>query len=336
MASTSTILTRQLGIEVPLICGAMYPCTNPELVAAVCAAGAIGVVQPVSMTYVYGHDYRTGLKLIRSKTDRPFGMNALIERSSRAYMDRVRRWVDISIEEGCRFIVTSLGNPRWVVDRMTAVGGYVYHDVTERKWALKAVDAGVHGLIGVNNVAGGHAGNRSPRQLLDEIADLGLPVVCAGGVGDPATFRAMIDLGYAGVQMGTRFIATTECGAHPEYKQAILDARPEDIVLTERLTGVPVAVINNEYIRRLGTRSGPIARFMLRHRRTKYLMRSIYHLVSLRRLKQAALSSRGATEYWQAGKSVAGIKSVQDAAGIVREFAAALEDRPRVAVQPKP
>jgi len=302
----------------------MYPCTNPELVAAVSAAGAIGVVQPVSMTYVYGHDYREGLRLIKRITDRPFGMNALIEQSSRAYLERMRRWVDISIEEGVRFIITSLGKPRWVVDRMNEVGGYVYHDVTDRRWALKAVESGVHGLIGVNNVAGGHAGPKSPIELYDELADLGLPLVCAGGVGDPQTFRRMLEIGYAGVQMGTRFIATLECGAHPEYKQAILDAVPEDIVLTERLTGVPVAVINNEYIRRLGTKSGAIARFMLKHRRTKYLMRSIYHLRSLRRLKQSSLSSRGANEYWQAGKSVAGITSVQSAAEVVGEFAAAL------------
>jgi nitronate monooxygenase len=308
-----------------MICGAMYPCTNPELVAAVSAAGAIGVVQPVSMTYVYGHHYREGLRLIKRLTDRPFGMNALIEQSSRAYLDRMKRWVDISIEEGVRFIITSLGKPRWVVDRMNEVGGYVYHDVTDRRWALKAIESGVHGLIGVNNVAGGHAGPKSPVELYEELADLGLPLVCAGGVGDPQTFRQMLELGYAGVQMGTRFIATVECGAHPEYKQAIVEAVPEDIVLTERLTGVPVAVINNEYIRRLGTKSGAIARFMLRHRRTKYLMRSIYALRSLRRLKQSSLSNRGANEYWQAGKSVAGITSVQSAAEIVREFAAALQ-----------
>jgi nitronate monooxygenase len=303
----------------------MYPCTNPELVAAVSAAGAIGVVQPVSMTYVYGHDYREGLRLIKRLTDRPFGMNALIEQSSRAYLERMERWVDISIEEGVRFIITSLGKPRWVVDRMNEVGGYVYHDVTDRRWALKAVESGVHGLIGVNNVAGGHAGPKSPIELYDELADLGLPLVCAGGVGDPQTFRRMLEIGYAGVQMGTRFIATLECGAHPQYKQAIIDAVPEDIVLTERLTGVPVAVINNEYIRRLGTKSGPVARFMLRHRRTKYLMRSIYALRSLRRLKKSSLSDRGANEYWQAGKSVVGITSVQSAAEVVGEFAAALD-----------
>ena len=103
-----------------------------------------------------------------------------------------------------------------------------------------------------------------------------------------------------------------------------VDAEPRDIVLTERLTGLPVSVINNEYIRQLGTRAGPIARFMLRHRKMKYWMRSIYAVTSLRRLKKSSLSSAGAKEYWQAGKSVAGIHSVQPVADIIREFAAAL------------
>ena len=324
MSSPQAVLTTQLGIDIPLICGAMYPCTNPELVAAVSGAGAIGIVQPVSMTYVYGHDFREGLRLIKQATSSPFGMNALIEQSSKAYMDRVRRWVDISLDEGVRFFVTSLGNPRWVVDKASEVGGVVYHDVTERKWAQKAIDGGVHGLIAVNNVAGGHAGRLSPQALLDQVSDLGRPVVCAGGVGDPATFRRMLDLGYAGVQLGTRFIATTECLAHADYKQAIVDATPADIVLTERLTGVPVAVINNAYIQRLGTSAGPIARYMLKHRKMKYWMRTIYHLRSLRRLKNNALSASGANDYWQAGKSVSGIHSVESARDVVREFAAAM------------
>jgi nitronate monooxygenase len=81
---TGTPLTRHAGIEVPLICGAMYPCSNPELVAAASEAGGIGIVQPVSLTFVHGHDFRAGLWLIRSLTSKPIGMNALIEKSSRA------------------------------------------------------------------------------------------------------------------------------------------------------------------------------------------------------------------------------------------------------------
>jgi NAD(P)H-dependent flavin oxidoreductase YrpB (nitropropane dioxygenase family) len=321
-----TAFSRQVGIEVPLICGAMYPCSNPELVAAVSEAGGIGIVQPISLTYVHGHEYREGLRYIRQLTSKPIGMNALIEQSSRMYHERMQRWVDVALEEGVRFFVTSLGNPRWVVDRVTPVGGIVYHDVTERKWALKGRDAGVHGLIAVNSRAGGHAGGKPPRELYDELHDLGLPLICAGGIGEPAAFRAALDMGYAGAQLGTRFIATTECNAADDYKRAIISASERDIVLTERLTGVPVAVINNAYVQQLGTRSGPLARWMLRHRRTKRWMRTIYALRAVRKLKASLHAAGGTEDYWQAGKSVSQIHAIQSAGEIVREFAAALVD----------
>jgi nitronate monooxygenase len=301
----------------------MYPCSNPELVAAVSDAGGIGIVQPVSLTYVHGHDYREGLRLIRRLTPRPIGLNALIETSSRQYHERMVRWVNVALEEGVRFFVTSLGNPRWVVDAAHAAGGAVYHDVTERKWALKGLDAGVDGFIAVNARAGGHAGPKDEEALLAEVADLGRPVVCAGGIGTEADFVRALGLGYAGVQMGTRFIATTECRASEPYKRAILEADADDIVLTERITGVPVAVINTPYIQRMGTRAGPLARWLLRQPRTKKWMRTFYALRSIWQLKRSSLDESGEKDYWQAGQSVAGIHSVEPAGEIIRRFAAA-------------
>lgn len=323
MVALATPLTQQAGIEVPLICGAMYPCTNPELVAAVSEAGGLGIVQPLSMVYVHGHDLRDGLRLIRRHTSRPIGMNVLIERSSRTYLDRMRRWLDVALEEGVRFFVTSLGKPGWVVERAQGAGGVVYHDVTERRWALKAIEAGVHGLIAVNDRAGGHAGPRSAAALIDELGDLGLPVVCAGGVGDERAFVAALRLGYAGVQMGTRFIATPECRVHEDYKRRIVAATEDDVVLTERVTGVPLAVLRTPYVERVGLRAGPIARWMLRGRRSKYLMRTIYALRYVRRLKRAVLRGGSSQDYWQAGKSVAGVHAIEPAGDIVRRFAAA-------------
>jgi nitronate monooxygenase len=316
-----TPLTRDAKIAVPLIGGAMYPCSNPELVAAISAAGAIGILQPVSLTYVHGHDYREGIRLMqRLAGGRPIGMNALIEKSSKHYLARMERWVDVALEEGVRFFITSLGNPRWVVDRARAVGGVVYHDITERKWALKAVDAGVQGLIAVNRRAGGHAGRLTPEELLETCGDLGLPLVCAGGVGSEAEFVAALKLGYAGAQLGTRFIATTECNAREDYKQAIVNATEDDIVLTERVTGVPLAVIRTPYIERIGTRIGPVARALFKGRRTKHWMRAFYALRSLRRMKKDSTGT-GTPEYWQAGKSVATIHAVEPAGAIVRRFA---------------
>src|ERR671921_2096631 len=98
--AASTPLTRDANIEVPLICGAMYPCSNPELVAAVSEAGGIGIVQPISLTYVHGHEFREGLRLIKRLTTKPFGMNALIEQSSKVYRERMEKWVDVALEEG--------------------------------------------------------------------------------------------------------------------------------------------------------------------------------------------------------------------------------------------
>lgn len=302
----------------------MYPCSNPELVAAVSEAGGIGILQPISLTFVYGHDFRDGIRLIKRLTAKPIGMNALIERSSRRYHEKMERWVDVALEEGIRFFITSLGNPRWVCERVHAVGGRVYHDVTERKWALKGRDAGVDGLIGVNRRAGGHPGPRTAEELLGEVGDLGLPVVAAGGIGDAAGFAAAIRMGYAGVQMGTRFIATEECGASPAYKQAILDADEEDIVWSERITGVPVAVINTPQVQRLGLKAGRFARWMLRGGRTKHWMRTWYALKSFWQLKRASLDPTGRNEYWQAGKSVAVITRIEPAGAIVRQCRAAL------------
>ncbi len=318
-----TAFTRHVGIEVPLICGAMYPCSNPELVAAVSAAGGIGIVQPISMIYVHGHEFREGLCLIRRLTDKPIGLNAIVEKSSRVYEERMRGWVDVALEEGVRLFITALGNPRWVVEKVHAAGGVVYHDVTERRWALKALEAEVDGLICVNERAGGHAGQRSPGALYDEVADLGVPLICAGGIGDEAAFVEALRIGYAGAQLGTRFIATSECRAHEDYKQAILDADEQDIVLTERLSGVPCSIIRTPYVERVGTRAGPIARWMLRGRRTKHWMRTIYTLRSLRQLKRASLQGLTYRDVWQAGKSAGSIHSVESASGIVHRFAQA-------------
>lgn len=317
---TETPFTRQVGVAVPLICGPMYPCSNPELVAAVSEAGGLGIIQPISLTYVHGHEYRAGLRYIKSLTSKPIGFNALIEGSNKIYQDRMRMWIDVALEEGVRFFLTSLGNPKWVVERVHAAGGIVYHDVTEAKWARKGIDGGVDGLVAVNSRAGGHAGRKDPKALFDELAPFGLPIVSAGGVGTAEEFVAQLQLGYAAVQLGTRFIATPECKASEGYKQAIVDAKEEDIVLTERLTGVPVAVIRNPYIDRLGTSAGPFARWMLRGRRTKHWMRTWYALNSVRRLKKSLMHADTGAEYWQAGRSVAGIHEIKPAGEIVREF----------------
>ena len=312
-------------VEAPVICGPMYPCSNPELVAAVSAAGGLGVVQPISLTYVHGHDFREGLRLIgKLSGGKPIGMNALIEASSQTYKRRMEQWVGIALEEGVRFFVTSLGNPRWIVEKAHAAGAVVYHDATERRFAEKAMDANVDGLIAVNKHAGGHLGGLAKTELVLELQDFGVPVICAGGIGDENEFAHALDIGYAGVQLGTRFIASNECKAPQAYKDAIVRASAEDIVTTERLSGVPVAVLNTPSVQRLGQKAGPIARWMLKGRRTKHWMRTIYGLKSIWALKRGLHRDAPEKDFWQAGKSVAMISSIEPAGDIVRRFTGAV------------
>jgi nitronate monooxygenase len=322
LSAGAAAFCQQLGIRYPVIGGAMYPCSNPELTAAVSAAGGIGVLQPISLTYVHGHEYRAGIQLIRSLTDKPVGMNALIEKSSKKYQQRMSEWIDIALEEGIRFFVTSLGKPDWVAARVHAAGGLVYHDVTELKWARIGLDCGADGLICVNNRAGGHAGPKSMQQLYEELSALGAPLVCAGGVGNGKEFRQALDTGYAACQLGTRFIASSECRASAAYKQAVVDARETDIVLSERVTGIPVSVINTDFIKRSGTRMGAFARWMLAGKKTKHWMRMFYGLKSIWQLKHSSLDEKGVKDYWQAGKSVAGIDSIESCATIMQDLLA--------------
>ncbi|MGY3803395.1 NAD(P)H-dependent flavin oxidoreductase [Pigmentibacter ruber] len=315
-----TQFTKQVGIQYPIICGAMYPCSNPELIAAVSEAGGIGIVQPLSLVFVHKHEFREGLKLIKKLTNKPFGMNIITEKSSKIYENRMRKYLEIALEEGVRFFVTSLGNPKWVVEQSKSVNGIVYHDVTNKKWAEKALHSGVHGLICVNNRAGGHAGELSAEQIIKDLKEFGVPIICAGGVGDKISFNEALQLGYAGVQMGTRFIATTECKAHEDYKQAIVKASSKDIVLTDKISGVPVSVIKTEYIERIGTKANPLARYFLRHHKFKHWMRMYYTIQAAWKLKRASLEGAGYKDYWQAGKSVDGCNAILSSKEVIQNM----------------
>ena len=319
----STPFTEHSGVEHPIICGAMYPCSNPELVAAAANGGGMAILQPVSLTYVHGWDLREGIRYIRSLTDKPIGFNALIEKGSKKYIERMSEWIDIALEEDIRFFVTSLGKPDWVCERVHAKGGFVYHDVTTRKHALKGIECGVDGLICVNNRAGGHLGTDSAAAMYAELSDLEIPLICAGGIGSEEELAEVMAMGYAGVQMGTRFIATSECNSPDDYKQAIVDASEEDIVWTNRLTGVPISVIRSEGYQQENS-------WMMRKwlsSRWKHSARMFLNLLSfskLRRLEKGKGSTAKKKEFFSAGKSVETVHSVESATVIMARLGQSL------------
>ena len=322
-----TRLTEHAGVEYPIICGAMYPCSNPELVSAAANGGGMAIVQPVSLTVVHGFDKPDlnqglveGIRYIRSQTDRQIGFNALIEKGNDKYLQRMSQWIDIALDEGIRFFVTSLGKPDWVCERVHAKGGFVYHDVTTRYHAEKGVECGVDGLICVNNRAGGHLGTDCMEKMYEDLSDLGLPLVCAGGVGSEQELKQALRIGYDGVQMGTRFIATTECTMPEGYKVAIVDSGEDDIDWTVKLTGIPVSVIKTPGYKR----DNPWIIRRLLSGRWKHRTRWILNILSFRRWRRMSNGSKSSKDIWSAGKSVETIHSVESATTIMRRLGESL------------
>ncbi|MEO1434421.1 MAG: nitronate monooxygenase [Bacteroidota bacterium] len=311
---------KDTGAEVPIICGPMYPGSNPELVAAVSDAGGFGVVQPVSLTSLYGHDFREGLRLIRQLTDKPFGVNfTIFGGANKKYHEQMQEWMQISIEEGIKFFLTSLGKPHEVVKIAKEHGIKVYHDVPNKKVALAMRDAGVDGINCINWRGGGQTGIQSAEQFMEELHDIGIPLICAGGIGNADDLQKALDMGYAGAQLGTRFLATHECKVTDGYKQAIVDANEDDIVWTNKIAGNNSSMIKTDDIMKGGLRTGPVINYMLRRPKLKKYARMYLMSRGLKMYNKSAFDD--SVKYWQAGKGVGHIKSVQSAAEVIAEFA---------------
>ena len=308
------------GAQIPVVCGPMYPGSNPELVAAASEHGGFGVVQPVALTSLYGHDFRAGLKLIRQLTDKPFGVNfTIFGGANKKYHEQMQEWMQISIEEGVKFFLTSLGKPDAVVKIAKEHGIKVYHDVPNKKVALAMRDCGVDGLNCINWRGGGQTGIQSAEQFIEELHDIGIPLVCAGGIGNSDDYKKALELGYAGVQMGTRFLATHECMVTDSYKQAIVDSTENDIVWTNKIAGNNSSVIKTDDIMKGGLQTGPVINFMLRNPKLKKYARMLLMSKGLRNYNKTAFDDN--VQFWQAGKGVGNITEVKSVADVMQELA---------------
>ena len=310
---------KDTGATSPIVCGPMYPGSNPELIAAVSEAGGFGVVQPVALTSLYGHDFRAGLQLIKKRTNKPFGVNfTIFGGANQKYHDQMKEWMDISIEEGVKFFLTSLGKPTEIVKIAKQHGIKVYHDVPNKKVALAMRDIGVDGINCINWRGGGQTGIQSAEKFMEDLHDIGIPLICAGGIGNKNDFQKALDMGYAGVQLGTRFLATHECKVTDAYKQAIVNSREDDIVWTNNIAGNNSSVIKTDDIMKGGLRTGPVISYMLTKKKLKKYARMYLMNKGVKKYSKAAFDDN--VKFWQAGKGVGNITSVQSVEEVVKEF----------------
>jgi enoyl-[acyl-carrier protein] reductase II len=223
-------VTRLLGVEVPIVQAPMGWIARSRLASAVSAAGAMGIIETSSGEL---DQIKDEIRAMRDLTDKPFGVNI-----AQAFV-RDPHIVDFVVEQGVRFVTTSAGSPKQYTEPLKAAGLTVFHVVPTLHGALKAVDAGVDGLV----VEGGEGGGfKNPRDVATMVllplvrSRVDVPIVAAGGITDGATMAAAFALGAEGVQMGTRMVSAAESPVHENWKQAIVAAAETDTVMLNRHT----------------------------------------------------------------------------------------------------
>ncbi|MDA8886042.1 DUF561 domain-containing protein [Bacteroidia bacterium] len=233
-------ITVLFGIKYPIIQAGMIWCSGWELASAVSNAGGLGIIGAGSM---YPVVLREHIQKCKTATNKPFGVNLPL-----LYPD-IEKHVAIILEEKVPIVFTSAGNPATWTETLKNAGIVVVHVVSNEKFALKAETCGVDAIVAEGFEAGGHNGREETTTLVlvpQIVNAVQIPVIAAGGIGTGRTMLAAMTLGAEGVQIGSRFVASIECSAHVNFKNAVLEAKDGATQLSlKQLT--PVRLLKNEF-----------------------------------------------------------------------------------------
>ncbi len=240
----SNRITELFGIKYPIIQGGMIWCSGWELASAVSNAGGLGIIGAGSM---YPEILKTHIQKCKSATPNPFGVNLPL------LYPNIEEHIATIIEEKVPVVITSAGNPKTWTKKLKDNGIKVIHVVSSSKFALKAEEAGVDAIVAEGFEAGGHNGREETTTLclIPEVAkNIHVPLIAAGGIGSGQAMLAVMNLGADGVQIGTRFITSTESSANLAFKNRILASKEGDTILTlKELT--PVRLVKNEFYQKI-------------------------------------------------------------------------------------
>jgi len=234
------------GLRLPVVAAPMFLVSGPQLVIESCQNGIVGTFPALNQRTTEGFEewvleIKAKLSQFEQGTGKkaaPFGVNLIVHRSN----PRLEADLAICVKHHVPLIITSLGAVPEVVKAVHSYGGLVFHDVTNIKHAQKAAAADVDGLIAVCGGAGGHAGRINPFALMGQIRKFfKKTVLLAGAISQGRDVLAAQAMGADLAYMGTRFVATEESTAQPEYKQMIMDSEAEDIIYTPAVSGVPAS-----------------------------------------------------------------------------------------------
>ncbi len=247
-----TRVTELLGIEKPIIQGAMARVADASLASAVSAAGGLGIIAcgGAPLDWV-----REQVAIARSKTDKPIGANVML-------MDpNAGELAQLLVELKVDVITTGAGSPSNYIDMWKEAGIKVVPVIASSALAVRMERLGVDAVIAEGTEGGGHIGELTTMALVPTVCDLvSIPVIAAGGIADGRGMCAAFALGAEGVQMGTRFLTVEECTIADAYKQRVLAAKDADTIVTGRGSGHPVRCLKNKFARSVRKLEADIAK----------------------------------------------------------------------------
>jgi nitronate monooxygenase len=307
-------LCELLGIDFPIIMAPMFLVSNDKMVIEAVRSGITGAIP--ALNYRGTDELREAIRSMKKEVGGPIGINLIVNKSNFVYREQLM----VCCEEKIDFIITSLGSPEETIKEAHKAGVKVFCDVTDVKYAKKVEALGADAVIAVNKEAGGHGGNISFKELIPELVkSCKIPVISAGGVGSGDGLKKMLELGAAGVSMGSIFIASEEAPVSAEYKQACVEFGAKDIVMTTKLSGTPCTVINTPYVQKVGTTQNWLERFLNKNKRLKKWFKAFVFFRGMKSLEKAAFSSTYKT-VWCAGPSIEYVHSVRPVKEIIAQL----------------
>jgi nitronate monooxygenase len=292
----------------------MFLISNTKMIKAALANGITGAFP--ALNYRTDEELRTAIQDIKSSSSKPFGVNLIVNRSNPKYKSQLQTLIELKVD----YIITSLGNPNEVIEKCKPLGIKVFCDVVDLTYAKKVEALGADAVIAVNNRAGGHAGPMSPKELVTILKEnCELPVISAGGVATGEHLAEVMKWGAAGASVGTIFIACDEANISQEYKQAMVDYGEKDIVMTTKLSGSALTVINTPYVKQLGTKANWLERLLLKNKTLKKYVKMIIAFQGMKAVEKAAFSATYKS-VWCAGPAIEYVNAIQPIEKIIRKL----------------
>ena len=318
-----------LKIDFPVIMAPMFLVSNEAMIKAGMQAGIMATFPTLNYRKEGELDILLKSLAAYKTTDikGSYGVNLIVQKSNPLYAKHLK----ICVENKVPFYITSLGSPKEVIDAAHSYGAKVFCDVTNIEHAKKCYDLNCDGFIAVGQGAGGHAGP-NPLQVLVPALKAAFPdkpIIAAGGITSGAGLLSVQVLGAAGVSIGTRFIASKEAGVNQAYKDAIVNAHMDEIVMTTKLSGTPCTIIDTPAAKKMGYTQNWFERMMSNNPRTKKWFKMLVQIRGMKKLEQSVLPNNYQT-LWCAGKSVELIDNIiscgEIIANIKKEYQQKIEE----------